>query len=282
MKLLNNLPVKTAPQRLRFIRKSLRISQQKMADIMGISQGTLSQIENGKYDVSFESLTNLSKHHNINCNWVILGQEQVFRTDSTAAVKNIEQNIFDTSNVDELDLGQKIGIPLVKADAVAGYIKNYDESSFLETLELFKVPGFQNDSNHRIFQVEGHSMEPTLSTNDYLICEFCADKNEIQSGDVKVVVSEDAIVVKRVYLYEKDKSFYILKSDNPDFDSQIIEIAKINEIWHVRGRITTDFDKINKTSNADELQNMRQEVDDLKSKVALLMRLNDENIDKAE
>ena len=280
MKFLKNLPVDTPPDRIKFIRKSLQISQTKMANLMGISQGTLSQIENGRYDVSFESLLKLSEAHNINCNWIILGKEGVFRTDVDTAEKKSELSIFDKNRERELDeeAGKK-GIPLVEAEAIAGYIKNYDQSSFLEKLELFKVPGFENHGDHRIFQVDGDSMEPTLSTNDYLICEFCGDKSEIQNGDVKVIVSEEAVLVKRIYLYEEDKSFYVLKSDNPEYESQILEIAKINEIWHVRGKITTEFDKIGQ-SKEGTLENMQKEMDDLKTKVALLMKLNS-NIDRA-
>lgn len=58
------------------IRKKLGVSQVQLADMVGISQGYLSQIENGTRDPSFESLTEIAEALNFPIEFIIYMSHQ--------------------------------------------------------------------------------------------------------------------------------------------------------------------------------------------------------------
>ena len=64
--------------RLREARKKARLSQQQVADYIGISQNTYSYWENEKYNVDSESLRKLSELFNTSVDY-LLGKDSVFQ-----------------------------------------------------------------------------------------------------------------------------------------------------------------------------------------------------------
>ena len=273
MKFLPDYPVDTPANRIKYIRKSLDISQKEMAEIMGISQSTLSQVENAKYDVSFESMVKLSEAYNINCNWLVLGIENIFLPRAREERDNAEKDVFKKNRVKkDNNKDDSKGFPLVDADAIAGYIENFDDEVFLGTLEVYRLPGFVNNGDRRIFQVQGDSMQPTFYDEDFLVCDLITEKSDLKNGDLVVVVTKEAVLVKRLFFYEQDRSFYVLKSDNPDYDSLVVEITKISEIRKVTGRLTSHVD-LNMNAKEDRILRLERDLLELKAQMKKLLDL---------
>lgn len=67
--------------RLKLLRKKLDLTQTEFAKTLGISQNFLSAIEHGESKISTELCLSLSKI-NVNLNWLIAGEGQMFRTAS--------------------------------------------------------------------------------------------------------------------------------------------------------------------------------------------------------
>ncbi|WP_228551812.1 helix-turn-helix domain-containing protein [Paenibacillus sp. B01] len=57
--------------KIRHLRKKLSFNQSQFAALLGISQGTLSDIENEKYTPSFETLVSLNQQIGIDFNWML-------------------------------------------------------------------------------------------------------------------------------------------------------------------------------------------------------------------
>ena len=63
---------------LRKIRKELDISAQKMADKLGVSQGSIAQYESGKREPNYNFISRLNEIYNVNLNWFVSGQGEMF------------------------------------------------------------------------------------------------------------------------------------------------------------------------------------------------------------
>ncbi len=72
----NKLPIKRKQEigeRVRAIRKSLRLEQTELAKGMGLSQAIISQYEKGMTEIPLSFLEHLKKKHGVSSDWVIFG-----------------------------------------------------------------------------------------------------------------------------------------------------------------------------------------------------------------
>ncbi|MFP6890165.1 MAG: helix-turn-helix transcriptional regulator [Nitrospinota bacterium] len=72
----NSLPEKRKREigeRVRAIRKSLRLEQTKLAKAIGVSQAIISQYENGMTEIPLSFLAYLKKKHGVSSDWLIFG-----------------------------------------------------------------------------------------------------------------------------------------------------------------------------------------------------------------
>lgn len=88
-------------QRLRELRKKMGYSQNDFANIMGISRSFLSEVESGKSGITTDPLTKLMIGLNININWLLTGDGEIF----------IEE---DASNSEELKAEDEIEKAILK------------------------------------------------------------------------------------------------------------------------------------------------------------------------
>lgn len=59
--------------RIRIIRKINRLNQNEFSNLIGISQATLSELEQGKYNPSLETILSIHKVFNTNLQWLLVG-----------------------------------------------------------------------------------------------------------------------------------------------------------------------------------------------------------------
>ncbi len=217
------------------LRDLLQMSQVEFAEKIHITQGALSQIENGRTNISLETLKKICSVLNINSNWVITGKGDIFmKEDSFSSSKEIQKVIITADN------NNKNYVPLVKQEAHAGYIKGFEDTEFIKTLEVYQIPGF-SEGNYRLFEIEGDSMIPAISPRELVVCEFIEDWGKLENGSLCVIISEEGIVAKRIYYYENDKNILILKSDNSNFKTFSMPRSRVFEIWQIRAKITSVF-----------------------------------------
>ena len=72
----NTLPIirrQEIGERVRAIRKSLRLEQTELAKDMGVSQAIISQYEKGMTEISLSVLEYFKKKHGVSSDWVIFG-----------------------------------------------------------------------------------------------------------------------------------------------------------------------------------------------------------------
>lgn len=213
-----NLQRREFGDRIRELRRQLNLAQKPFAQRLGVSQSTLSQIENGHHYPSFDSVARLVADFGVNANWLVTGLSRPF-----AVSPPVERR------------GTMAGIT---EKALAGYSANHRDELWLERAERYRLPGFETSVGGRIFQVLHDSMEPTLYDQDHVAAALIEDHAERHVGQVVVVVLADKVLAKRLAGYEPRLQRFSLASDNPKYKTIELGGADILELWLVTARLT--------------------------------------------
>ena len=226
----------TIAGRLTKLRDILVMSQAEFARSIGISQSALSQLESEKTSISVKSIQKISEKFDVQCDWLIRGKGKLFATKGDSAPRRIEKVLVPVS-----DTGDHL-IPLVKQDAHAGYIEGFQSEEFLNALDVYRIPGFE-DGNYRLFEISGDSMMPSLVDGDIVISQLHEGTlAEIPDDIPAIVISEQGIVAKRICYQEGEHEVLVLNSDNENYRSYTIWAADVIEIWTIKGKITENID----------------------------------------
>ncbi len=225
----SNMKFSSLKDRFACLRDLLKKTQVQMAEELNITQSFLSQMENGSRGISLAVILKVVEKYRINANWLLNGEGTVFVTQKAMAgpAKN------------KMKGGDTL-IPLVDIRARADYPRRLNDHDFIQSFSLYRIPGFE-DGNYRMFEIEGDSMEPTIYQGEIVISEYIEDPQTAVNGKIFIIVSKDAVVVKRLLLYLNDSNAFILKSDNPKYKSYQLKSEEIVEIWEVKGKITNHF-----------------------------------------
>ncbi|WP_061222156.1 helix-turn-helix domain-containing protein [Leptospira weilii] len=78
--------------RIRVLLKALGVTQKEFADNVGISQGFVSEIINGKNVPSHETLARIAFKYRVNLNWLINGEGEMFIPQRDELYKYSDEN----------------------------------------------------------------------------------------------------------------------------------------------------------------------------------------------
>ena len=65
-------------EKIRQVRKTLKISQQEAADVLGVSKQYLSKVENGLTELSKEKMALFCSKYNVSMDWLLLDKGNIF------------------------------------------------------------------------------------------------------------------------------------------------------------------------------------------------------------
>lgn len=131
---------------------------------------------------------------------------------------------------------------MVPVKARAGYLNGYADTEFISSLPAYRLPGL-NNGTFRLFEVEGISMYPTLSSGDLVIGSYVEQLGIVRDDRVHIIVTKnEGVVVKRVLNRIKSDGKLILKSDNHKERDQyppiVCDPQDILEIWYATGYLS--------------------------------------------
>jgi hypothetical protein len=124
--------------------------------------------------------------------------------------------------------------------SVEAFSSNTISVEYLEDNQHFFIPGVDGDLV--AFNINGRSMEPTISNGDMVICSPIERNNDVKDNQIYAVVMSNSVYVKRVQRAFDDYgncTHLRLISDNSDeFDPFVIEVNDIRKLLKVRKRLT--------------------------------------------
>lgn len=237
----NNMNVKE-------LREKNNLTQQELSDKTGIPRARIAKWEQGLGKPKSEDFQILSDFF------------EKFIPKDFHVKKNGRDNVRNNAAVDSLELHEPspaknyqhqrrelknaatpVLVPLVPVKAQAGYARSFASTDYLNKLELYPIlPDIDpRGAIWRYFEIQGDSMESTLFERDYILVSQVPheDWQDIRNGQVYVIVTGDEVLVKKVYL--KDKDHWLLKSSNKRYKDRLISVQDIREVWYYRRRVTS-------------------------------------------
>lgn len=181
--------------RLKEARKNARLSQQKVADYIGVSQNTYSYWENGKYNIDNESLKKLSELFDVSVDY-LLGKEISKPAKALIPVLGTVQ----------------AGIPIEAIEDIIDY-------------EELHPSMLEHGEEYFALQVRGDSMQPRMRDGDVVIVRKQSDVNHDDTAIV--LVNGNEATIKRVL---KSEAGIMLAPNNPAFEPKFYSNKDIAEL----------------------------------------------------
>lgn len=219
----------TIGQRIREFRTRNKITMKQLADIIGISQGSLSDIENNKTSPSSKTLENIVRNTDISSQWLLTGEEPMDPT----SILNTQLKEMLTGPSEKRDFNEI----LEKLPRVGAGDPVYPEES--SSIPYLQIPEHLVRSTVIALRVKGDSMYPNI-LEDAVIGVDIEDK-KILSGYVYCInLPYEGAIIKRVFS-EGEK--IVIKSDNPIFPKFSMTYEEMKSYNHslIIGRVKYIF-----------------------------------------
>ena len=215
--------------------KTVKSSRQFAVEIDYLPQ-SLSEILKGRRDVTIEVLRKSIETYKFNPIYLFTGEGALFLTEEDLNNKSLRvlTVVTDTANDERI-----VHVPV---PAQTSYASELSNPKFIQNLPSFTLPDYKYKvGTHRSFDAAGDSMEPTLFEGDKIVCSFIEPtlwESGMKDGYVYVIVTQDDIVIRRVYNQLKINKLIEVHSDNRFYEPYTIPLSMIREIWYVRAKIS--------------------------------------------
>jgi transcriptional regulator with XRE-family HTH domain len=259
-------------ENLRWILTKRNITPKEIAEVINVKVNTISNYTNGVSTPNYDLLDKIVKFLDVSADDILFGDlpgNDPGKKNAPIFAPNAAPNEnfsaltspkIVTVNQDGID-----NIVLVSAKAATGYLNGYNQPEYMETLPAYQIPGFENGT-FRMFEVNGHSMMPTLKNRDKIIGKWC-ELADVKDAYVHILITRnDGIVIKRVLNRIKKDGVLILKSDSNggEYPDMVIDPADIIESWAGVCKISRDLSDAN---------NLYSRLDDAEGRLAIIEKL---------
>ena len=123
-------------------------------------------------------------------------------------------------------------IIMLDTKAAAGLAKHIDDDKWYAKLPTLKIPKITDKQGTFIcVQLEGDSMQPTLYHDEWVVGKFVEDVTSLYGGDVCLIVTNDGVVCKRVYVKDKKKGVIECVSDNEDYSPYELQANEYLQVY---------------------------------------------------
>lgn len=185
---------------LKDLRVGTKETQQQIADLLGITRGAYTNIENGKRGCDSDALVTLARHYGVSTDYLLGRTEYAEAPAPTPHGKWIPV----LGNV-------QAGIPIEAVEDIIGYEEISNEMA--------------QSGDYFALRIRGDSMEPRMHEGDVVIVR---KQDDAETGDVCVVmVNGNDATVKRI---KKSPKGLFLIALNPAFEPMFFSNLEIQEL----------------------------------------------------
>ena len=218
----------TTESRVKLIRKELKLTQEQLAQRLGIGKAALSMIETGKCGLSMRNKNIIVQDLNVNPDWLETGEGQMFNAEP-------EYTSFRLRSDNSLPMQS---VPLYSIEGTAGLVPLFNDQTSNNPRNFIHIPNLPKCDG--AIYVSGDSMYPLLKSGDIVLYKQLHNIEDIFWGDMYLLSidleGEEYIVVK--YIQKSDRAGYVkLVSQNPHHADKEIEVSRIRAIALVKASI---------------------------------------------
>ncbi len=214
--------------RLRLIRKQLEMTQDQLAQRLGVGKAALSMIETGKAGLSTRNRNILVQDFNVNPEWIETGNGKMFN-----AEPDLTAYLHRTDNSLPLQ-----SVPLYSIEGTAGLVPLFAEQSTAKPVNYIHIPNLPKCDG--AIYIVGDSMYPLLKSGDIVLYKQLSRVEDVFWGDMYLlsidIDGEEYITVKYVQKSEHE-GFVKLVSQNQHHADKEVEISRIRAIALIKASV---------------------------------------------
>lgn len=217
----------------------------EFALIIGINEANVRGYVKGT-EPKFNVIQKIAEKFAINYEWLLFGTGEMSRE----LIVTSESNHNKMPIIVTVDSNDRDNIPLVRAQARAGYLDGYYRREYMENLPMYRFPGL-NNGIFRAFEVKGHSMNRTFHNKSVVVGEWVENwVRDIKDNRIYIIVYddgdkvEDGVLIKRCLNRIKKYNNIVCKSDNLDrktYPNLNIDPAAVKEVWELKLGLNAEF-----------------------------------------
>ncbi|MBQ5843841.1 MAG: helix-turn-helix transcriptional regulator [Alistipes sp.] len=214
--------------RLKLIRKALGMTQEQLAQRLGVGKTALSMVETGKANLSNRNKNVLVQEFNVSPTWLETGEGEMFNADPSLV------KAFSRRTDSSLPLQS---VPLYSIEGTAGLVPLFTDGN-VEPVNFIHIPNLPKCDG--AIYVVGDSMYPLLKSGDIVLYKQLQSLEDVFWGDMYLlsidINGEEYITVK--YLQKSDREGYVrLVSQNSHHADKDVAADKIRAIALVKASI---------------------------------------------
>lgn len=171
-------------QRFKIVREALRLDQTAIAEGLGVKQGTISGIENGKSGLSKKIVQALSDVYGVRPEFFDDGKEPIFDKN---LIKLTSKQLPSINNVNQVQFTETTAnLYMIPIKAFGGFLAGYSNKAYLDSLEKVSFPWVRGECY--AFEIEGYSMikedtkEESYYPGSWVVCSELSDISWLQKN----------------------------------------------------------------------------------------------------
>ncbi|MBE6198312.1 MAG: helix-turn-helix transcriptional regulator [Alistipes sp.] len=215
--------------RVKLIRKTLGMTQEQLAQRLGVGKTALSMIETGKARLSTRNRNILVQELNVNPEWLESGRGEMFNADPSLSASYAHGS--------EMKMPLQ-SVPLYSIEATAGLVPLFEQREQYIPVNYIHIPNLPKCDG--AVYVAGDSMYPLLKSGDIVLYKQLHDLNDIFWGDMYLLSldmeGEEYVTVK--YIQRSEREGYVrLVSQNQHHADKEVALSRIRAIALIKASI---------------------------------------------
>ena len=214
--------------RVKLIRKELKLTQEQLAQRLGIGKAALSMIETGKCGLSTRNKNILVQDLNVNPDWLETGKGNMFNAEP-------DYTTFKLRSDSSLPMQS---VPLYSIEGTAGLVPLFTDQEANKPINFIHIPNLPKCDG--AIYVSGDSMYPLLKSGDIVLYKQLHNIEDIFWGDMYLlsldIDGEEYVTIK--YIQRSEREGYVrLVSQNPHHADKDVQMKRIRAIALVKASI---------------------------------------------
>jgi len=223
------------PFELSAIRNAAGLSQADFGSKIGYSREVVNKVESGRMKPSKWFVAAVEKFISMH-----QAQKSSYDVNFSPGMDRSRRAPFLQQRRQQKAAAMPLMVPLVGIKAQAGYVKGFEQTDYLDTLEMYSLPPGVHPAGATwcYFEVDGESMEPTFSPGDVVLATMVPveDWREVKDHCVYVILTAEQLLIKRVLKKSADE--WLLLSDNEEAAPPVnLSLNTVRQLWLFRRQI---------------------------------------------
>lgn len=216
-------------ERLKLIRKALGLTQEQLAQRLGVGKTALSMIETGRSRLSTRNKNILVQELNANPEWLDTGKGEMF---------NAEQSLSSAFRLRGDGALPLQSVPLYSIEGTAGLVPLFEQQESHTPINYIHIPNLPKCDG--AIYVAGDSMYPLLKSGDIVLYKQLHDMEDIFWGNMYLlsidIDGEEYVTIKYIQRAERE-GFIKLVSENQHHAEKEVAINRVRAIALVKASV---------------------------------------------